>query len=64
MRYGLAPMPHLGDVMALPKPLPTPLTGVEVNTGLLVESPSAAGSYEGMLRRDADLIADSLRARR
>jgi zinc/manganese transport system substrate-binding protein len=39
-------------------------TGVEVNTGLLVESPSAAGSYEGMLRRDADLIADSLRARR
>jgi zinc/manganese transport system substrate-binding protein len=39
-------------------------TGVEVEYGLLVESPSSAGSYEEMLRRDAELIADSLRARR
>lgn len=39
-------------------------TGVEVEFGLLVESPGAAGSYEEMLRRDAGLIADSLRARR
>jgi ABC-type Zn uptake system ZnuABC Zn-binding protein ZnuA len=39
-------------------------TGVEVNYGLLVESPSAAGSYEAMLRRDARLIAASLRPRR
>jgi zinc/manganese transport system substrate-binding protein len=39
-------------------------TGVEVEYGLLVESPSSAGSYEEMLRRDADLIADSLRAGR
>ena len=35
-------------------------TGVEVNYGLLVESPSVAGSYEAMLRRDAKLIARSL----
>jgi zinc/manganese transport system substrate-binding protein len=39
-------------------------TGVEVEYGLLVESPSGAGSYEEMLRRDAELIADSLRAGR
>ena len=39
-------------------------TGVDVEYGLLVESPSSAGSYEKMLRRDAELIADSLRARR
>jgi zinc/manganese transport system substrate-binding protein len=36
-------------------------TGVEINYGLLVESPGAAGSYEEMLRRDSKLIADSLR---
>jgi len=35
-------------------------TGVEVNYGLLVESPGSAGSYEGMLRRDANLVARSL----
>jgi zinc/manganese transport system substrate-binding protein len=35
-------------------------TGVELNYGLLVESPGPAGSYEEMLRRDADLIAKSL----
>lgn len=39
-------------------------TGVEVEYGLLVESPSSAGSYEEMLRRDAELIVDSLRAGR
>jgi ABC-type Zn uptake system ZnuABC Zn-binding protein ZnuA len=39
-------------------------TGVEVEYGLLVESPAAAGSYEEMLRQDAELIANSLRARR
>ena len=39
-------------------------TGVEVEYGLLVESPGNAGSYEEMLRRDAELIARSLRARR
>jgi hypothetical protein len=39
-------------------------TGAEVEYGLLVESPGAAGSYEEMLRRDAELIADSLRPRR
>ena len=38
--------------------------GVEINTDLLVEAPSVAGSYEEMLRRDAELIADSLRDRR
>jgi zinc/manganese transport system substrate-binding protein len=36
-------------------------TGVELNYGLLVESPAAAGSYEEMLRGDAELIARSLR---
>ena len=36
-------------------------TGVELNYGLLVETPGAAGSYEEMLRRDAELIAPSLR---
>ena len=36
-------------------------TGVDLNYGLLVESPAAAGSYEEMLRRDAELIARSLR---
>jgi zinc/manganese transport system substrate-binding protein len=36
-------------------------TGVELNYGLLVESPGVAGSYEEMLRRDAELIAGSLR---
>jgi len=36
-------------------------TGVEVNYGLMVESPAAAGTYEEMLRRDAELIARSLR---
>ena len=39
-------------------------TGVEVEYGLFVESPGAAGSYEEMLRRDAELIADSLRSHR
>ncbi|MGH2963752.1 MAG: metal ABC transporter substrate-binding protein [Solirubrobacterales bacterium] len=36
-------------------------TGVEVEYGLLVESPSSAGSYEEMLRSDAGLIAEALR---
>jgi ABC-type Zn uptake system ZnuABC Zn-binding protein ZnuA len=35
-------------------------TGVEVEYGLLVESPGPAGSYEEMLRRDANLVARSL----
>ena len=35
-------------------------TGVAVEYGLLVESPSSAGSYERMLRRDADLISRAL----
>jgi zinc/manganese transport system substrate-binding protein len=35
-------------------------TGVELNYGLLVESPGPVGSYEEMLRRDAELIAKSL----
>jgi zinc/manganese transport system substrate-binding protein len=39
-------------------------TDVEVEYGLLVESPSSAGSYEEMLRRDTELIVDSLRAGR
>jgi ABC-type Zn uptake system ZnuABC Zn-binding protein ZnuA len=39
-------------------------TGVEIEYGLLVESPAAAGSYEEMLRRDAKLIAGSLSATR
>jgi zinc/manganese transport system substrate-binding protein len=37
-------------------------TGVELNYGLLVESPGAAGSYEEMLRGDGELIARSLSA--
>lgn len=36
-------------------------TGVEVVTGLLVESPGDAGSYPAMLRRDAGLIAAGLK---
>ena len=39
-------------------------TGVELNFGLLVESPGAAGSYEEMLRGDGELIARSLGAER
>lgn len=39
-------------------------TGVTVEYGLLVESPGSAGSYEDMLRRDAELIASSLRGHR
>ena len=39
-------------------------SGVEVEYGLVVESPGEAGSYEEMLRRDAELIAGSLRSRR
>jgi len=35
-------------------------TGVELNFGLLVEAPGDAGTYEEMLRRDAELIARSL----
>jgi zinc/manganese transport system substrate-binding protein len=35
-------------------------TGVELNYGLLVESPGPAGSYPEMLRRDAELIARAL----
>jgi zinc/manganese transport system substrate-binding protein len=35
-------------------------TGVELNYDLLVEAPGSAGTYEEMLRRDADLIAQSL----
>jgi zinc/manganese transport system substrate-binding protein len=35
-------------------------TGVEVEYGLLVEAPAAAGTYEEMLRRDAALIAGGL----
>jgi zinc/manganese transport system substrate-binding protein len=35
-------------------------TGVELNYDLLVEAPGAAGTYEEMLRRDAELIAQSL----
>ncbi|MGH2950979.1 MAG: metal ABC transporter substrate-binding protein, partial [Solirubrobacterales bacterium] len=35
-------------------------TGVEIEEGLIVESPASAGSYEEMLRRDAELIADAL----
>jgi zinc/manganese transport system substrate-binding protein len=35
-------------------------TGVELNFGLLVEAPGSAGTYQEMLRRDADLIAGSL----
>jgi zinc/manganese transport system substrate-binding protein len=35
-------------------------TGVEIEYGLLVESPGAAGSYEEMLLRDADLVSLAL----
>lgn len=35
-------------------------TGVEVEHGLLVESPGDTGGYIEMLRRDAELIADGL----
>jgi len=35
-------------------------TGVRLEYGLLVESPGSAGSYEEMLRSDANLIAESL----
>jgi len=38
-------------------------TGVPVVTGLLVESPGAAGTYPQMLRRDAELIANALGGR-
>ena len=34
--------------------------GVEIEEGLLVESPGSAGTYEEMLRRDAELIANAL----
>jgi ABC-type Zn uptake system ZnuABC Zn-binding protein ZnuA len=36
-------------------------TGALVVPDLLVESPGSAGSYEEMLRRDAELIADALK---
>jgi zinc/manganese transport system substrate-binding protein len=35
-------------------------TGVEIEEGLIIESPGAAGSYEEMLRLDADLVAAAL----
>jgi zinc/manganese transport system substrate-binding protein len=35
-------------------------TGVELNYGLLVEAPRPSGSYEEMLRRDAEIIARAL----
>jgi zinc/manganese transport system substrate-binding protein len=35
-------------------------TGVNIEEGLLVESPGDAGGYAEMLRRDADLIATAL----
>ena len=35
-------------------------TGVQLEFGLLVESPGSAGSYEEMLRRDAALISEGL----
>jgi zinc/manganese transport system substrate-binding protein len=35
-------------------------TGVEIEEGLIIESPGAAGSYEEMLRLDADLVAVAL----
>lgn len=37
--------------------------GVEIEEGLVVESPGSTGSYEEMLRRDAELIAAGLRER-
>ncbi len=36
------------------------VTGVEIEEGLIIESPGAAGSYEEMLRLDADLVAAAL----
>ena len=38
-------------------------TGVAIEDGLIVESPASAGSYEAMLRRDAELIAKALGTR-
>jgi len=35
-------------------------TGVEIEEGLVIESPASAGSYVEMLRHDADLIAAAL----
>jgi zinc/manganese transport system substrate-binding protein len=35
-------------------------TGVEIEEGLAIESPGATGSYEEMLRHDAELIAAAL----
>jgi zinc/manganese transport system substrate-binding protein len=35
-------------------------TGVAIEEGLIVESPGSAGTYAGMLRRDAELIAAAL----
>ena len=35
-------------------------TGVQLEPGLLVEAPGSTGSYVEMLRRDAQLIAESL----
>lgn len=35
-------------------------TGVEIETGLLVEAPGSAGSYLEMLRHDAELLANGL----
>jgi zinc/manganese transport system substrate-binding protein len=35
-------------------------TGVAIEEGLIIESPGTAGSYEEMLRRDAELIAAAL----
>ena len=34
--------------------------GIEIEEGLIVESPGSAGTYEEMLRRDAELIAERL----
>jgi len=35
-------------------------TGVEIEDGLIIESPASAGSYADMLRRDAELIGAAL----
>jgi zinc/manganese transport system substrate-binding protein len=35
-------------------------TGVEIEDGLIVESPASAGSYEAMLRLNAELITNAL----
>jgi zinc/manganese transport system substrate-binding protein len=35
-------------------------TGVEIEEGLIIESPGSAGSYEEMLRLDADLVTAAL----